>query len=117
MDVATIVYVKIIQFEYVSRPGSASAAAADVICEENKPIFNSFSAVKSLKRREKPESSTSDEKQQGSKVTNNYVGTDNAFLLQAAQVGLVNRNAAGEGVQVRLVFDAEVQSSYNSKKV
>ena len=114
MDVATIVYVKIIEFEYVSRPGSASAAAAGIICEENKPKFKSFSAAKSLKRRdEKPESSTSLEKQQGSKVTNNYVGIDNAFLLQVAQVGLVNRNAAGEGVHVRLVFDAEVQRSYN----
>ena len=48
------------------------------ICEENKPKSQSFSAAKSSERREeKPESSTSDEKQEGSKVTNNYVGNDN----------------------------------------
>ena len=79
------------------------------ICEENKPKFQSFSAVKSSKRREeKPESSTSDEKQEeGSKVTNNYVGIENSVLLQTAQVGLINPNATGDGVQVRLVFDGD----------
>ena len=79
------------------------------ICEENKSKFQSFSAAKSLKRREeKPESNTSEEKQEeGSKVTNNYVGIDNSVLLQTAQVGLVNPNAAGEGVQVRLVLTGE----------
>ena len=87
--------------------------------EENKPKFQSFSAVKSSKRREeKPESSTSDEKQEeGSKVTNNYVGIDNSVLLQTAQVGLINPNATGDGVQVRLVFDGGAQRSYISKKV
>ena len=89
------------------------------ICEENKPKFKSFSAAKSSKRREeKPESSTSDEKQEeGSKVTNNYVGIDNSVLLQTAQVGLINPNATGDGVQVRLVFDGGAQRSYISKKV
>ena len=50
------------------------------VCEENKPKFQSFSAAKSLERREKkPESSTSDENQEAeSKVTNNYVGIDNS---------------------------------------
>ena len=79
------------------------------ICEENKPKFQSFSAAKSSKRRqEKPESSTSDEKQkEASKVTNNYVGIDNSVLLQTAQVGLINPNGTGDRVQVRLVFDGE----------
>ena len=42
MDVATIVYVKIIQFEHVSRPGSASAAATDIMCEYVKKISQNF---------------------------------------------------------------------------
>ena len=41
----------------------------------------------------------SDEKQEeASKVTNNYVGIDKLVLLQMAQVGLINPNAAGDGV-------------------
>ena len=80
------------------------------ICEGNKPKFQYFFRQNLRKgEKKKPESDEepeSDEKQEEeSKVTNNYVGIHNSVLLQTAQVGLLDPNAAGEGVQVRLVFD------------
>ena len=85
----------------MSRPGSASAAAADIMCQYVKKISQNFNLfllqnLRKGKRKSLNLVRRTKKQEEGSKVTNNYVGIDNSVLLQTAQVGLINPNAAGD---------------------